>query len=134
MDSEQPVEQVKAEPVAWMYHHPGDLEHGWQRFTFERRIQTYEGMSCNEEDAGVIETPLYATPQPAASDGLVDNKAVQRAVMASVNLGAWMSAALDDPAVCAAMKADIQEWFSAGEPVQLMDQALAQIKRKPDAE
>lgn len=36
---------------------------------------------------------------------------------ASEKLGAWMSAALDDPDVCEAMKADIREWFSAGEPL-----------------
>ena len=48
------------EPCAWRYHFPGDLEHGWQRHEFERRIQSYEGMSCNEEDAGCIETPLYS--------------------------------------------------------------------------
>lgn len=48
------------EPVAWRYHFPGDLEHGWQRHEFERRIQSYEGMTCNEEDAGCIETPLYS--------------------------------------------------------------------------
>lgn len=44
--------------------------------------------------------------------------------MASVKLGAWMSAALDDPNVCDAMKADINEWFSAGEPMELLCQAL----------
>lgn len=48
------------EPCAWRYHFPGDLEHGWQRHEFERRIQSYEGMSCNEEDAGCVETPLYS--------------------------------------------------------------------------
>lgn len=41
-----------------------------------------------------------------------------RAIMASARLGKWMSAALDDPAVCNDMKADIREWFSAGEPVE----------------
>jgi hypothetical protein len=35
---------------------------------------------------------------------------------ASEALGGWMSAALDDPAVCDAMKADIQAWFDAGKP------------------
>ena len=40
-----------------------------------------------------------------------------RVIMASVKLGKWMSAALDDPSVCAEMKADIHEWFSAGEPM-----------------
>lgn len=52
------------EPVAWRYHFPGDLEHGWQRHELERRIQSYEGMSCNEEDAGCIETPLYSLDAP----------------------------------------------------------------------
>lgn len=48
---------------------------------------------------------------------------VQRSIMASAKLGAWLSAALEDPNVCAEMKADIREWFSAGEP------PLAQITR-----
>lgn len=59
---------AQAEPVAWMYHHPGDLEQGWQRYSFERRIQSYEGMSCIEEDAGLIETPLYAHPPAPPQD------------------------------------------------------------------
>lgn len=46
----------------------------------------------------------------------VTEDAVRRAVMASVRLGAWMNAVLDTPIVCDAMKADIDEWFSAGEP------------------
>lgn len=55
---------------------------------------------------------------------------IQRSVMASVKLGAWLSAALDDPNVCAEMKADIREWFSAGEPelVQYARAALAQYE------
>lgn len=32
-------------------------------------------------------------------------------------LGKWLSAALDDPNVCDAMKADINAWFNAGQPV-----------------
>lgn len=54
---------------------------------------------------------------------------VSRAVMASVNLGVWLSAALDDPNVCEAMKADIREWFSAGEPVSACVACLAEITR-----
>ena len=63
------------------------------------------------------------------------HKPAHRAVMASVKLGAWMSAALDDPKVCDAMKADIQEWFSAGEPMELLGQALeaATLSRVPAA-
>lgn len=57
------VAQDPLEPAAWMYHYPGDLEHGWQRFEFRRRIQSYEGMSCAEEDAGMVETPLYTADQ-----------------------------------------------------------------------
>jgi len=58
------------------------------------------------------------------ADDLSWHKPVHRAVMASVGLGSWMSAALDDPAVCDAMKADIREWFSAGEPMQMLAEAL----------
>lgn len=34
-------------------------------------------------------------------------------------LGAWLAAALDDPKVCAEMKADIEAWMNAGEPPYL---------------
>lgn len=40
--------------------------------------------------------------------------AEHEAVRASVEVGGWLSAALDDPNVCDAMKADINRWFSAG--------------------
>lgn len=33
-------------------------------------------------------------------------------------IGSWLSAALDDPNVCAEMKADIQEWFDQGGSVK----------------
>lgn len=36
---------------------------------------------------------------------------------ASDRLGRWLSAALDDPGVCAEMKDDINAWFAAGQPV-----------------
>ncbi len=35
---------------------------------------------------------------------------------ASLSVGKWMSAALDDPDVCDEMKADINEWFNAFGP------------------
>lgn len=60
--TQAPMPAASGEPVAWMYHMPGDLDHGWQQYEFKRRIQSYEGMSCREEDAGMIETPLYAAP------------------------------------------------------------------------
>ena len=42
-------------------------------------------------------------------------------------LGKWMSVALDDPNVCAEMKADIQAWFAAGQPTAL-EAALARVE------
>ena len=33
-----------------------------------------------------------------------------------MSIGSWLSAALDDPNVCAEMKADIEAWFKGGEP------------------
>lgn len=75
-------------------------------------------------------TPLRAA-EPAEpfkrADSISWHKPAHRAVMASVNMGRWLSAALDDPKVCEAMKADIREWFSAGEPVEMLGQALAHI-------
>jgi len=47
---------------------------------------------------------LAPTPAVPADAGLED---------AADRLGAWLSAALDDPNVCDAMKADIQAWFAA---------------------
>ncbi len=52
------------------------------------------------------------------------HRPAHRAVMASAKLGGWLSAALDDPAVCEAMKADIREWFSAGEPMETLCQII----------
>ena len=40
--------------------------------------------------------------------------AEHEAVQASVDVGGWLSAALDDPNVCDQMKADINRWFSSG--------------------
>lgn len=49
------MEQVKAEPVAWMYEHP----EGHINVTAREDVRSsYEGWT---------ETPLYATPQPASS-------------------------------------------------------------------
>lgn len=59
------------------------------------------------------------------ANNLAWHKPAHRAVMASVKLGAWLSAALDDPSVCDEMKADIKEWFSAGEPMEILGQALS---------
>jgi len=74
-------------------------------------------------------------PQPAQDeafawvDDLSWHQQAKRAVMASVKLGSWMSAALDDVAVCEAMKADIREWFSAGEPMEILTAAITALRQ-----
>jgi hypothetical protein len=72
------------------------------------------------------------TISPATAVSVRWHRPVHRAVMASVKLGAWMSAALDDPSVCDAMKADINEWFSAGEPMETLCQALGLASAAPE--
>jgi hypothetical protein len=70
--------------------------------------------------ANAIERGEYRTTPVEEPEKGATGPRVVRWRKASVALGAWMSAALDDPAVCDAMKADIREWFSAGEPFEGM--------------
>ena len=49
---------------------------------------------------------------------------------ASDALGKWMSAALEDPAVCQEMKNDIQEWFAAGQPPKCRH--VCTVVKEPD--
>ena len=61
--------------------------------------------------------------------------AEHEAVQASVYVGGWLSAALDDPNVCDQMKADINRWFSAGflylDSVRQLMQADREAVRDP---
>ena len=41
------------------------------------------------------------------------SKKSEELLNAELNVGKWMSAALDDPDVCAEMKLDITRWFTA---------------------
>ena len=96
--------------------------------------QDWSSMDGAKAVVGALEhNGLRIVPTPEPAGELVErlDKIVRRSVMASVALGNWMSAALDDPKVCAAMKADIQEWFSAGEP-ELVQYARAAIAAIPD--
>jgi hypothetical protein len=102
---------VQGEPVAWMYSRDGT----YSRIHKSQQPSRYHGWT---------ETPLY-THAPTERERVLLPATVDRGIMASVKLGAWMSAALDDPAVCDAMKADIREWFSAGEPFHAIYAALA---------
>lgn len=55
----------------------------------------------------------------------------------SDGIGKWLSAALEDPGVCAEMKADIQAWFDAGEPpyrpevIEIIDNHQYRYERQP---
>lgn len=68
---------------------------------------------------------LVSDLTPPHWDELPEDAMLRRSVMASVALGAWMSAALEDSSVCDAMKSDIREWFSAGEPLQTACEVIA---------
>lgn len=90
----------------------------------------YEGdawLACQIADA--YDRALANLNTHQMSVEALNNANISRAVMASVKLGAWMSAALDDPSVCDAMKADIREWFSAGEPLSTVRAALKEAGR-----
>lgn len=85
--------------------------------TFSRKAEALAAWNRRPTSAG----------QSEEVDRIAWHKPAHRAVMASVHLGKWMSAALDDPDVCEDMKADIREWFSAGEPVGILSQALSTL-------
>jgi hypothetical protein len=69
-----------------------------------------------------------ASPSPAPVEAEV-REAVQTVPDASERLGKWMSAAQDDPGVCAEMKADISAWFTAGQPLPSPDDAPADFEQ-----
>lgn len=86
---------AKGEPVAWMIVWPDGA------MSFTRRPPTAPSPKDYEYK------PLYTRPAPS-----------QSVEPAASRLGRWLAAALDDPNVCAEMKADINAWFEAGEPGQ----------------
>jgi hypothetical protein len=75
--SARPVASEGEEPAAYMYQMPGELE---------PRFQTWEGMSCNEEDAGMTETALY--PQSALDAARAQERA---------EIVAWLKGQCKDP-------------------------------------
>lgn len=77
---------------------------------------------------GEVPVLVYRPCAPAPVEAGALDQMVRRSVMASAELGKWLSSALDEPSVCDEMKADIREWFSAGEPelVQYARAALSQ--------
>lgn len=67
----------------------------------------------------IISDAIRATPLPTDADLLAETmklREVAALVEASDALGFWMSGALEDPKVCAEMKAVINVWFAALTP------------------
>ncbi|GAA3794804.1 hypothetical protein GCM10022600_15260 [Qipengyuania pelagi] len=97
-DAALSIHHGEGEPVAWRYHYPGAET--------DARFQTYEGMSCEEEREGMIETPLYAhptptAPQPTQSDLVerIENWREAPSLMGAVDLIADLEGALSTPTV-----------------------------------
>jgi hypothetical protein len=106
--------------VALMDKHFQDRSPGWEPLPYLMGVLTQiDNLTTGLTRAAEPDEPFKWV------DGISWHKPAHRAVMVSVNLGSWLSAALDDPKVCDAMKADIREWFSAGEPMEILGQALA---------
>lgn len=77
---------------------------------------------CHEETAQKLHSYIHlraAASRPATQQ-------------TTSKLGAWLAAALDDPNVCAEMKADIEAWMNAGEPAY--DHATQVVDREAVAQ
>ena len=58
--------------------------------------------------------------QPMATASAEIATAAERTMKADYKIGWWLSGALEDPAVCAEMKVDINAWFEAHQPGLVM--------------
>ena len=98
-----PVEQRHRDAAAWSAYQAGFIAEGDAirdgGRDDRRRVQSYARF---ERDC------LTRAASPSAASDVRE---------AAGRMGAWMSAAMDDPQVCEAMKADIRAWFDAGEPI-----------------
>lgn len=92
----------------------------------EARAHPYQCCPMCAEDNGrdirMRERPATAEDKPEGSDDRPPAPPPPVPVQGeSGGIGAWLSAALDDPAVCEAMKDDIRAWFDAGEPSRIRE-------------
>ena len=59
---------------------------------------------------------------------------IEAGTAANAELGAWMSAALDDRNVCDEMKEDIQSWFAVKDTLlSALEQVLGESERRGEA-
>lgn len=65
----------------------------------------------------LLETATYPSEELAAKAW----NARPAATEASLRIGAWLSAALEDPKVCKEMKEDVRAWFDEGWPPHLTE-------------
>jgi len=77
-------------------------------------------VSLTEAEADILAAQLDPKQRRLSEtfNALAVNHALEKHRLQDGNerIGKWLSAALDDPAVCADMKADIHAWFGAQEP------------------
>lgn len=71
--------------------------------------------------ASIIRADLKVALTAALGDAVVVPAGLKPADVQSANyrMGRWLSAALEDPIVCAAMKSDINDWFEANPTLAL---------------
>ncbi|HXP66899.1 MAG TPA: hypothetical protein VN815_15595 [Steroidobacteraceae bacterium] len=66
---------------------------------------------------------------PFSSSAALDPATVEACAKADYKIGWWISAALEDPSVCAEMKADINAWFEAHQPGLVMPSPVTSTVR-----
>lgn len=106
-----------AQPVAWVvrlrYGHNPD---GTERWSGEMLTDV---LPDNRDDSYQLLRPLYASP-PRNEEGGSRDQGLEEAARVPTpvedRLGAWLSAALEDPHVAASMKDDINAWFAEIDP------------------
>jgi hypothetical protein len=111
MKTTQPNTQ---EPVAW-------FQHKYVTPEWTRECMVY----CDKDMA--TGTPLHTHPAPLrgyAGEMPTDQEDMDKAAN---DLAPWLSAALDDPQVCAEYKSAINAWFNAAMPAPLRELTDEQI-------
>jgi hypothetical protein len=86
---------------------------GTSRVLTGQNVSYYGGVEFRHEDHLAAAKAAAEADYRARIAAALDLGPVLALVEASGHLGGWMSAALDDPKVCAEMKADINRWFAA---------------------
>ena len=119
---------ITPEDVGLTYQHPG-YGKPYPMATVLRDLASQEGCDGEPYDAMVAAADMLEALSARLADvearaNLAERYLAEKRkhLVASEALGGWMSAALEDPKVCAEMKADINAWFAALEPMEPKDE------------